>query len=159
MLKLFIVSKSELTKFCQIHQINFFQKTLKRRMNKNVDNNILHWKTFFQLQRLLKKINFYVDFLKTCENRFLKNFNFDIKIYLKQHNFSKQNKSTHNKFIFSEITTIIIFFDNMSDDRSIERNILIQSIHDNIIFIFFLTVLLYAFAIFFYLFLWRTKLK
>ena len=94
-------------------------------MNENVDNNILHRKIFFQLQRLLKKINFYVDFLKTYKDRFLKNFNFDIKIYLKQHNFNKQNKNTHNKFIFNKIAVIIIFFDDISDDQTIERDILI----------------------------------
>ena len=94
-------------------------------MNKNIDSNILHRKIFFQLQRLLKKINFYVDFLKIYENRFLKNFNFDIKIYLKQYNFNKQNKDIYNKFIFSKIAVIIIFFNDISDDQTIERNILI----------------------------------
>ena len=47
MLKSFIISKNKLIKFCQIHQINFFQKTLKRQINKNINNNILHRKTFF----------------------------------------------------------------------------------------------------------------
>ena len=137
MLKSFIISKNKLIKFCQIHQINFFQKTLKRQINKNVNDNILYRETFFQLQRLLKKINFYVDFLKTCKNRFLKNFNFDIKIYLKQHNFNKQNKNIHNKFIFSEIAVIIIFLNDISNNQTIEQDILIQSIYNNLIFIFF----------------------
>ena len=106
-------------------------------MNKNVDNNILHRKIFFQLQRLFKKINFYVDFLKTCKNRFLKNLNPNIKVYLKQHNLNKQNKDIYNKFTFNEIVIIIIFFDNISDNRIIKRNILIQNIHDNIISISF----------------------
>ena len=61
------------------------------------------------MQQLLKKINSYIDFLKTCENRFLKNFNFDIKIHLKQHNFNKQNKDIYNKLIFNKIVVIIIF--------------------------------------------------
>ena len=94
-------------------------------MNENVDNNILHRKTFFQLQRLLKKINFYIDFLKTCKNRFLKNFNLDIKIYLKQYNFNKQNKGIYNKFTFSKVAVIIIFFNDMSDNQAIEQDILI----------------------------------
>ena len=137
MLKSLITSKNKLIKFCQIHQINFFQKTLKRRINENIGDNILHREIFFQLQRLLKKINFYVDFLKTCKNRFLKNFNFNIKIYLKQHNFNKQNKNTYNKLIFNKIAIIIIFSDDISDDQAIKQDILIQSIYDNLIFIFF----------------------
>ena len=133
----FMTFEDELIKFCQIHQIDFFQKTLKRRMNENVDDNVLHREIFFQLQRLLKKINLYVDFLKTCENRFLKNSNLDIRIHLKQHDFNRQNKDIHNKFTFSEIAVIMILFDDMIDDQIIKRNILIQSIHDDMISISF----------------------
>ena len=46
MLKSFIISKSELAKFCQIYQINSFQKTLKRQMNENIDGNILYREIF-----------------------------------------------------------------------------------------------------------------
>ena len=106
-------------------------------MNENVDSNILHRKIFLQVQRLLKKINSYVDSLKTCENRFLENLNLDIRVHLKQHNLNKQNKGTHNKSTFNKMIAIMIFFDDMSDDRIIERDILIQSIHDDLISIFF----------------------
>ena len=88
-----MIFENELIKFCQIHQIDVIQKILKRRMNENVDDNELHREFFFQLQRLLKKINSYVVFLKTCENRFLKNFNFQIRVHLKQHDFNKQKKT------------------------------------------------------------------
>ena len=89
------------------------------------------------MQQLLKKINFYIESLKTYKDRFLKNFNFDIKVHLKQHNFNKQNKDIYNKFIFNEMIAIIIFFDNISSDRVIEQNILIQSIYNDLISIFF----------------------
>ena len=137
LLEFLMIFEDELIKFCQIHQIDFFQKTLKRRMNENVDDSVLHRETLFQLQRLLKKINFYVDSLKTCENRFLKNFNLDIKIHLKQYDLSRQNKNIHNKFTFSEMTIIMIFSDDMIDDQIIKRDILIQSIHDDMISISF----------------------
>ena len=83
MFEFFIIFKNKLIKFCQIYQINVFQKTLKQYINKNVDNNILYQIFFFQMQQLFKKINFYIESLKTYKDRFLKNFNFDIKIYLK----------------------------------------------------------------------------
>ena len=132
-----MIFENELIKFCQIHQIDVIQKILKRRMNENVDDNKLHREIFFQLQRLLKKINSYVVFLKTCENRFLKNFNFQIRIHLKQHDFNKQKKNIHNKFTFNEIVVIMIFFDNIKNNDIIKRDILIQNIHDNMISIFF----------------------
>ena len=125
LLEFLMIFENELVKFCQIHQIDFSQKTLKRRMNENVDDSVLHRETLLQLQRLLKKINLYVDSLKTCENRFVKNSNFDIKIHLKQHDFSKQNKNIHNKFTFNEMTIIMILSDDMTDDQIIKRDILI----------------------------------
>ena len=120
-----MIFENELIKFCQIHQIDVIQKILKRRMNENVDDNELHREIFFQLQRLLKKINSYVAFLKTCENRFLKNFNFQTRVHLKQHDFNKQKKNIHNKSTFNEIVVIMILFDNMKDNDIIKRNILI----------------------------------
>ena len=137
LLESLMTSESELVKFCQIHQIDSSQKTLKRRMNENVDDSVLHRETFLQFQRLLKKINLYVDSLKTCEDRFLKNSNLDTKIHLKQHDLSRQNKDIHNKPTFSEMTVIMILPDDMTDDQIIKRDILIQSIHDDMISILF----------------------
>ena len=132
-----MIFEDELIKFCQIHQIDVIQKTLKRRMNENVDDSELHRETLFQLQRLLKKINSYVASLKTCENRFLKNFNSQTRVHLKQHDLNRQKKNTHNKFTFNEIVVIMIFFDNMKNNDIIKRDILIQNIHNDMISIFF----------------------
>ena len=52
---------------------------------------------FFLTSTIVQK-KIYVDFLKTYKNRFLKFFNFDIKIHLKQHNFNKQNKNKYFNF-------------------------------------------------------------
>ena len=133
MLGSLMASEGELAKFCQIHQIDASQEALERRMDEDVGGNILHRETLLQLQRLLKKINPYVDSLKTCGDRFLENPNPDTRVHLKQHDPSRQNKGTHNKPTSSEVAAIMILPDDMSGDRVIERDILVQSIHGGMI--------------------------
>ena len=57
----------DVTRFVQIHIIDSIQKILKRRMKSNTDDDILNEIVLFRLQRLFKKINFYVKDLKTYE--------------------------------------------------------------------------------------------
>ena len=128
-----MASEGELAKFCQIHQIDSSQEALERRMDEDVGGSVLHRETLLQLQRLLKKINPYVDSLKTCGDRFLENPNPDTRIHLKQHDPSRQNKGTHNKPTSSEVAAIMILPDDMTGDQTIERDILVQSIHGGMI--------------------------
>lgn len=133
MLGSLMAPEGELAKFCQIHQIDASQEALERRMDDDVGGSGLHRETLLQLQRLLKKINPYVDSLKTCGDRFLENPNPDTRVHLKQHDPSRQNKGTHNKPTSSEVAAIMILPDDMSGDRVIERDILVQSIHGGMI--------------------------
>ena len=119
------------SKFCQIYQIDQSQKTLDRRMKNDIDDHILNRQTLRQLQRLMRKINFYVQAYKVVDQRILNFEHFLVEFQSKQHDFSRQRKDTHNKFIFHEVATVIILFDNDVFDRAIERDILIQSINDD----------------------------
>ena len=38
-----IINEEDRSKVCQIDQIDQFQKTLDRRMNNNIDDNVLNW--------------------------------------------------------------------------------------------------------------------
>ena len=46
------------TRFAQIYIIGFIQETLKRRMNSNIDDDVLNEIVLFRLQRLFKKNQF-----------------------------------------------------------------------------------------------------
>ena len=129
----FFVKFDDVKRFVQIHIIDFIQEILKRRMKSNIDDNILNEIVLFRLQRLFKKINFYVKNLKTYAKQIKKIDNFEIKMYLKQNEFDRREKKTMNKFTFDEIVVVIIMFNNQNDEKSINKNILIQIQNDDLI--------------------------
>ena len=106
-------------------------------MKSNIDDNILNEIVLFRLQRLFKKINFYVKNLKTCVESIKKSDQFKIKLYLKQNDFNRREKKTMNKFTFDEIVIVIVMFDDRNDEKLINKNILIQIQNENLIFIFY----------------------
>ena len=65
-------NSNDVYKFCQIYQINFFFKTIEKRMKNDIENNSLNKKKFLRLQRLMKNINFYAKFFKNCDKRMKK---------------------------------------------------------------------------------------
>ena len=58
-------------------------------------------------------------------------------MHLKQNDFSRREKKTMNKFTFDEIVIVIVMLDDQSDEKSINKNILIQIQNENLIFIFY----------------------
>ena len=100
-------------------------------MKNDVDDNVLNRQTLRQLQRLMRKINFYVQAYKVVDQRILNFEHSLVEFQLKQHDLNRQRKDTHNKFIFHEVATVMILLDNDVFDRAIERDILIQSINDD----------------------------
>ena len=137
MLETLFVEFDDVKRFVQIHIIDFIQKTLKRRMKSNIDDDVLNEIVLLRLQRLFKKINFYFKNLKTCAKRIKKFDQFEIKIHLKQNDFNRREKNTMNKSTFDEIVIVIIMFDDQNDENSINKNILIQIQNKNLIFIFY----------------------
>ena len=71
--------------------------------------------------------------MKTCAKRIKKIDNFEIKMHLKQNEFDRREKKTMNKFTFDEIVVVIIIFNDQNDEKSINKNILIQIQNDNLI--------------------------
>ena len=82
---------------------------------------------------VLKKINPCVASLKTRGDRFLENPNPQTRVHLKQYDPSRQEKATHNKPTSSEVAAIMVLPDNMDGNGTIERHILVQSIHGGMI--------------------------
>ena len=126
LLEILFVEFDDVKRFVQIHIIDFIQFFLKRRIKSNIDDNILNEIVLFRLQRLFKKMNFYIKNLKTCVERIKKFDQFEIKIHLKQNDFSRREKKTMNKFTFDEIVIVIVMFDDQNDEKSVNKNILIQ---------------------------------
>ena len=100
-------------------------------MKNDVDDNVLNRQTLRQLQRLMRKVNFYVQAYKVVDQRILNFEHSLVEFQLKQHDLNRQRKDTHNKFIFHEVTAVMILLDNDAFDRAIERDILIQSINND----------------------------
>ena len=126
LLEILFVEFDDVKRFAQIHIIDFIQKTLKRRMKSNIDDDVLNEIVLLRLQRLFKKINFYCKDLKTCAKRIKKSDQSEIKIHLKQNDFNRRERNTMNKSTFDEIVIVIIIFDIQNDENSINKNIFIQ---------------------------------
>ena len=156
LLEILFVELDDVKRFAQIHSIDFIQKTLKRRMKSNIDDDVLNEIILFRLQRLFKKINLYCKNLKTCAKRIKKSDQFEIKIHLKQNDFSRREKNTMNKSTFDEIAIVIIMLDDQNDENSINRNILIQVQNENLIFIFYWQSC-YMFLRYSLIFLWNEQ--
>ena len=60
-----------------------------------------------------------------------------IKIQLKQNDLNKLIKETHNKLTSNEMIVVMIMFENLDEDQSIKRDILIQSIDNDLLSIFY----------------------
>ena len=82
------------------------------------------------------KYNSYVQSFKNCNDR-LKNDDFEIKIVLKQHDFKRMLKETHNKFIFEKVVVVLSVFEMFDSNKSIEKNIVMQIYDDNFIRMFY----------------------
>ena len=119
------------TKFCQICQFDSSQKALKRRLEENVDDNVLDSVRLRALQRLMRNYNLYVQAFKACDDRIKKSSNSRAKIHLKQHDSRRIDKSTHNKSTFSEIAIVMIISNNIFENQFKNKDILIQNIHEN----------------------------
>ena len=76
-------------KFCQIYQIDQSQKTLDRRMKNDIDDNVLNWLILRQLQRLMRKINFYVQAYKVVDQRILNFEHSLVEFQLKQYDLNR----------------------------------------------------------------------
>ena len=105
-------------------------------MKRLIHDKQLFEKKIHELQKLIIKYNLYVQSFKNCDNR-LKNNVFEIKIVLKQHDFKRMLKKTHNKFIFEKIVVILNVFEMFDSNKSIEKNIIIQIYDDDFIRIFY----------------------
>ena len=82
------------------------------------------------------KYNSYVQSFKNCDDR-LKNDDFEIQIVLKQHDFKRMLKKMHNKFIFDEIAVILNVSEMSNSNKSIEKNIVMQTYDDDFIRMFY----------------------
>ena len=89
------------------------------------------------LTRLIKNVNFYVETYKTCDNRFRNEFNSQIRFVLKQNEFDRLSKNTHNKFTFDKIVVFIILFETINSNHVLKRNIVIQKQNDDLRFVFY----------------------
>ena len=132
-LNVFFVDSNNRRRFCQIYSFNFSQKILLKRL---IHDEQLFEKKFHELQKLLIKYNSYVQSFKNCDDR-LKNNDFEIKIVLKQHDFKRMLKNTHNKFIFDEIVVVLSVFEMFDSNKSIEKNIVMQIYDDDFIRMFY----------------------
>ena len=138
LIEILFANFSDVYKFCQIYQINFFQEIVEKRIKNNTENDLLNRENLLRLQYSMKNINFYIYVFKNCDERVKEILNSRNKIHLKQNNFSRMTKKIHNKFIFEKIVAIIIISTNLKSDQSIKRDILIQNIeNDDLIYIFY----------------------
>ena len=120
--KIMFVEKNDVKKFCQIYQMNSFQNIIERRLNLN--ENLKQKKLLF-LTRLMKNVNFYVEAYKICDDRFRDEFNSQIRFVLKQNEFDRLNKNTHNKFTFDEVVVFIILLEIINSNHVLKRDIVI----------------------------------
>ena len=100
-------------KFCQIYHNDSSQEQLKRRLNDDIDDNVLKDEILRMLQRLMKNINSYAKTFKSCDQRIQENSHLMIKIQLKQNELNRLIKETHNKFTSNEMIVVIIMFENL----------------------------------------------
>ena len=123
------VDSDDYEHFCQIYQIDDFQKKLKRRLmhDEKLDVNVLH-----AFQRLIKNHNSYAKAFKSCDQRLKKN-DFEAQMILKQHDSKRMIKNTHNKFTFIEVAEIFNMFDIFNLNKFVERDLLIQITNDDFI--------------------------
>ena len=56
---------------------------------------------------------------------------------MKQNDLNKLIKETHNKFTSNEMIVVIIMLENFNENQSIKRDILVQSIDDDLLSIFY----------------------
>ena len=133
MLNVFFVDSNNRRRFCQIYSFDFSQKNLLKRL---IHDEQLFEKKFHELQNLMIKYNLYVQSFKNCDNR-LKNDDSEIKIVLKQHDFKRMLKNTHNKLIFEKIVVVLNVFEMFDSNKSIEKNIVMQIYDDNFIRMFY----------------------
>ena len=129
MLNVFFVDSDDRRRFCQIYSFDSSQKILLKRL---IHDEQLSEKKLHELQNLMIKYNSYVQSFKNCDDR-LKNDDFEIKIVLKQHDFKRMLKKTHNKFIFDEIVVILNVSKMSNSNKSIEKNIVMQIYDDDFI--------------------------
>ena len=125
------------SKFCQIYHNDSSQEQLKRRLNDDIDDNVLEGEILRMLQRLMKNINSYAKIFKSCGQRIQKNSHLMTKIQLKQNEFNRLIKETHNKSTSNEMIVVIIMLENLKRDQSIERDLLIQNIDDDLLSILY----------------------
>ena len=83
LLESFLSNLDDNFKFCQIYYNDSSQKQLKRRLNDDIDDNVLKDEILRMLQRLMKNINSYAKTFKSCDQRIQKNSHLMIKIQLK----------------------------------------------------------------------------
>ena len=133
MLNAFLIDSNDRRRFCRIYSFDFSQKILLKRL---IHDEQLFEKKFHELQKLMFKYNSYAQSFKNCDDR-LKNDDFEIKFVLKQHDFKRMSKNTHNKFIFDEIVVVLSVFEMFDSNKSIERNIVMQIYDDDFIRVFY----------------------
>ena len=129
MLSALLADSDDRRRFCQIYSFDSSQKILLKRMthDEQLSEEKLH-----TLQILMIKYNSYAQSFKSCDDR-LKNDDFEAQIVLKQHDLKRMLKETHNKFIFDEIAVILSVSEMSDSDKSIERNIVMQTYDDDLI--------------------------
>ena len=133
MLNVFFVDSDDRRRFCQIYSFDSSQKILLKRL---IHDEQLSEKKLHELQNLMIKYNSYVQSFKSCDDR-LKNDDFEIKIVLKQHDFKRMLKNTHNKLIFEKIVVVLSVFEMFDSNKSIEKNIVMQIYDDDLIRMFY----------------------
>ena len=133
MLNALLVDSNDRRRFCQIFSFDSSQKILLKRL---IHDEQLFEKTFHKLQNLMIKYNSYVQLFKSCDDR-LKNDDFEIKIVLKQHDLKRMLKDTHNKLIFEKIVVVLSVLEMSDSNKSIEKDIVIQTYDDDLIRIFY----------------------
>ena len=133
MLNVLFVDSDDRRRFCQIYSFDSSQKILLKRM---IHDEQLFEEKFHTLQILMIKYNSYVQSFKNCDDR-LKNDDFETQIVLKQHDFKRMLKKTHNKFTFDEIAVILSVSEMSNSNKSIEKNIVMQTYDDDFIRMFY----------------------
>ena len=119
--------------FCQIYFFDSSQKILLKRL---IHDEQLSEKKFHKLQNLIIKYNSYAQSFKNCDDR-LKNDDSEIKIVLKQHDLKRMLKDTHNKLTFEKVAIVLSVFEMSDSNKSIERDIVMQTYDDDFIRIFY----------------------
>ena len=133
MLSALLVDSNDRRRFCQIYSFDSSQEILLKRMTHDEQ---LFEKKLHTLQILMIKYNSYVQSFKSCDDR-LKNDDFETKVVLKQHDFKRMLKKTHNKFIFEKIAVVLSVLEMSDSNKSIERNIVMQIYDDDLIRVFY----------------------